>query len=140
MDAQADQSLRWAHNHIVGFLVSRLIYVFNMNIIFAEYQLQYDIYDSVSLRLQCLNLRYNFEECMRTRKCFILTEWIIHIPFPFQVKIKRNIFEFMLLDNGQILENRVTLLTCQFRSYAEKLVIKVTYRCHPLLKCDKSVH
>ena len=26
MDAQADLSLRWAHSHIVGFVISRLIF------------------------------------------------------------------------------------------------------------------
>ena len=31
MDAQADLSLRWAHSHIVGFVVRRLIFSMNFN-------------------------------------------------------------------------------------------------------------
>ena len=30
-DAQADLSLRWAHTHFVGFVMSQLIYVFKEN-------------------------------------------------------------------------------------------------------------
>ena len=51
-DAQADLSLRWAHNHIVGFVMRRLIYSVvstNLRVTFRMFIIIYNIYQTQNL-------------------------------------------------------------------------------------------
>ena len=69
VDAQADLSLRWAHTHFVGFVMSRLKYfLFKVNIKSIVNQLPTD--------------RGTNEE---TAECYQMTPWLI-VPFlPFMI-------------------------------------------------------
>ena len=63
-----------------------------------------------------------FEESTIRRTCLIqLNELFIflsHVKSKLHQTYKEKYLESILLDNGQILENRVTLLACTFRSYS----------------------
>ena len=64
----------------------------------------------------------HFEESTIRRTCLIqLNELFIfffHVKSKLHQTYKEKYLECILLDNGQILENRVTLLACTFRSYS----------------------